>query len=92
MLEISAPQAVLIDKGIELSNQLHTYLSENSQGRSSKTGDYTENPTQCWNHKFLFLALLGYAASMAKFSELDREDFQQLAMGFYDYVLVKRGD
>lgn len=89
-MDISAPQAVLIDKGIKLSNQLHSYLSENSQARNSKTGNYTDNPTHGWNHKFLFLALLGYAASMAKFSDLDRDDFQQLAMGFYDYVLIKK--
>jgi hypothetical protein len=66
--------SVLITKGVELSNQLHDHLCT------------TDNLTRKWNHKFMFLALMGYAASMAKFSELDKADYMALAEGFYDNI------
>jgi hypothetical protein len=84
---LNAAQALLIDRGLDLANQLHLFLVESLQGRT-KEGTYLNNPCEKWTHKFLFLALLGYAASMAKFSELDRGDFIALAEGFYDNVEV----
>jgi hypothetical protein len=69
--------AVLIKKGVEMSNDLHEYLST------------TDNVTRKWNHKFLFLALLSYASSMARFSDLDKADFMALAEGFYDNIEMK---
>jgi len=71
--------SVLIHKGSELANQLHEYLCDKVQ----------VNPAPKWNNKFLFLALLGYAASMAKFSDLDKADYMALAEGFYDNIDIK---
>jgi hypothetical protein len=77
---LTAAHALLIDKGLTMANQLHAYLSLRSDGEA------TPNPTLKWNHKFVFLALLGYAASMAKFSQLDKDDYMALAEGFFDNV------
>lgn len=67
---------LLLQKGVELSNELHQFLCD------------TPNPTKNWNNKLLFLALLSYAVSLGKFSDLDRDDFMQLCEGFYDNLQV----
>lgn len=71
---------LLLSKGVELSNELHQFLCD------------TPNPTKNWNNKLLFLALLSYAVSLGKFSDLDRDDFMQLCEGFYDNILVNPRD
>lgn len=83
---LTAAHALLIDKGLDLANQLHVYLSYREDGK------VIPNPTLKWNHKFVFLALLGYAASMAKFSQLDKDDYMALAEGFYDNVDIAPRD
>jgi hypothetical protein len=79
LMTLSPAHALLIDKGLSMANDLHRFLSETQ----------TNNPALKWNHKFLFLALLGYASSMARFSELDKQDFMALAEGFYDNVEIE---
>lgn len=69
---------LLVATGVGLSNELHRFLTE------------TPNPTKQWGNQLLVLALLAYAVSMAKFSDLDKPDFLQLCGSFYDNLTIDR--
>jgi len=78
----SISHQLLVAKGVELSNELHRFVTD---GGCSAC---TTNPVKGWNNKLFVLALLAYAVSMGKFSDLDRDDFIKLCEGFYDNIEV----
>lgn len=66
---------LLIQEGWKRSNELHRFIVDNPV-----------NPMATWPNKVMFLALLCYATSLAKFTSMDRDDFLTLAAAFYDNV------
>lgn len=71
---------MLVEEGWRRSRDLHRFI-----------GDNPVSPAATWPPKILFLALLCYCTQMAKFTDIDRQDFLDLCGGFFDNVQVGKG-
>jgi len=71
---------LLIEEGWRRSNDLHRFISTNPI-----------SPVTTWPNRVMFLALLCYATQLAKFTDLNREDFNALCLNFYDNIHPEEG-
>jgi hypothetical protein len=68
---------ILIYEAWRRSEELHKFIVTNPVSPMSK-----------WPNKFMFLATLCYASSLAKLVDMERDSFIKLATTFFDNVHV----